>query len=105
MRKKLLSLALALALCLGLAAPAFAAGTKKVVEDETHGVKITMNEFLRVETHRYNRDVWIDEDFPAIDKPVGGDDRPDALCGGGQFHRHRGGPAGPEVRRPHPQRR
>lgn len=72
MRKKLLSLALALALCLGLAAPVSAAGTKKVVEDETHGVKITMNEFLRVETHRYNRDVWIDEDFPAIDKPVGG---------------------------------
>lgn len=70
MRKKLLSLALAL--CLGLAAPVSAAGTKKVVEDETHGVKITMNEFLRVETHRYNRDVWIDEDFPAIDKPVGG---------------------------------
>lgn len=72
MRKKLLSLALAMALCLGLAAPASAAGTKKVVEDETHGVKITMNEFLRTETHRYNRDVWIDEDFPAIDKPVGG---------------------------------
>ena len=72
MKKRLLSLALALACCLGLAVPVSAAGTKKVVEDEEHGVKITMNEFLRVETHRYNRDVWIDEDFPAIDKPMGG---------------------------------
>lgn len=57
MKKKLLSLALALALCLGLAAPASAAGTKKVVEVETHGLKITMNEFLREETHLYNHDV------------------------------------------------
>ena len=53
MRKKLLSLALALAFCLGLAAPASAAGTKKVVVDEEHGLKITMNEFLREETRSY----------------------------------------------------
>lgn len=54
MSKKFLSLALALAMCLGLTVPAFAAGTVKVVEDETHGVRITMNGFLREETHRYN---------------------------------------------------
>ena len=50
MKKRLLSLALALACCLGLAVPVSAAGTKKVVEDKDHGVKITMNEFLRVES-------------------------------------------------------
>ena len=54
MKKKLLSLALALAFCLGLAAPASAAGTKKVVEIEENGLKITMNGFLRVETRRYD---------------------------------------------------
>lgn len=51
--KKFLSIALALTMCLSLSIPAFAAGTKKVVVDETHGVKITMDEFLRVETNRY----------------------------------------------------
>lgn len=66
MKKKLLSLALALALCLGLAAPASAAGTKKVVEDETRGLKITMNEFLREETHLYNHEALKD-----IDKQYG----------------------------------
>lgn len=70
MKKKLLSLALALALCLGLAVPVSAAGTKKVVEDETHGVKITMNEFLRVETRRYNMNLQDDEEY-IIDKPTG----------------------------------
>ena len=59
MSKKFLSLALALALCLGLTVPAFAAGTVKVVENETQGVKITMNGFLREETHRYNCDPGI----------------------------------------------
>ena len=62
MKKRLLSLALALACCLGLAVPVSAAVTKKVVEDQAHGVKITMNGFLRVETHRYNRMVWHDEE-------------------------------------------
>lgn len=46
MSKKLLSLALALVMCLGLTVPAFVAGTVKVVEDKTHSVKITMNGFL-----------------------------------------------------------
>lgn len=69
MKKKLLSLALALALCLGLAIPVSAAGTKKVVEDETHGVKITMNEFLRTETHRYNLN--LSDNLYAIDAPQG----------------------------------
>lgn len=54
MKKKVLSLALALALCLGLAVPAMAAGTPKTVMDEAHGVSITMNEFLREETGRYD---------------------------------------------------
>ena len=58
MKKKLLSLALALACCLGLAVPVSAAGTKRVEMDETRGVKITMDGFLRVETHRYNCGVW-----------------------------------------------
>lgn len=53
MKQKALSLVLALTMCLSLSIPAFAAGTKKEVVDETHGVKITMNEFLRVETNRY----------------------------------------------------
>ena len=58
MKKRLLAVFLALALCVGLTVPAFAAGTKKVVEDQAHGVKITMNGFLRVETRRYNCGVW-----------------------------------------------
>ena len=59
--KKAFSLTLALALSLALAAPAFATGTVKVVEDETHGVKITLNGFLREETHRYN--VWTGSNY------------------------------------------
>lgn len=55
-QKKLLSLALALVMCLGLTVPAFAAGTVKVVEDQTLGLKVTMHEFLREETHRYSFD-------------------------------------------------
>ena len=62
MSKKFLSLALALVMCLGLTVPAFAAGTVKVVENETQGVKITMNGFLREETHRYNVLVATDYD-------------------------------------------
>jgi LysM repeat protein len=54
--KKALSLTLALALSLALAVPAFAAGTVKVVEDQNLGIKVTMNEFLREETHRYSFD-------------------------------------------------
>ena len=61
MKKRLLAVFLALALCVGLTVPAFAAGTKKVVEDQAHGVKITMNGFLRVETRRYNCGVWYNE--------------------------------------------
>ena len=61
MKKKLLSLALALACCLGLAVPVSAAGTKRVEMDETRGVKITMDGFLRVETRRYNCGVWYNE--------------------------------------------
>lgn len=59
MKKKLLSLALALALCLGLAAPASAAGAKEVYVDETHGVRITFDGFLRKERGHYMLD---DED-------------------------------------------
>ena len=59
MSKKLLSLALALVMCLGLTVPAMAAAYVKVVENETQGVKITMNGFLREETHRYNCDPGI----------------------------------------------
>ena len=70
MKKKLLSLALALACCLGLAVPVSAAGTKKVVEDKDHGVKITMNEFLRVESHYYNSTLQEDDDY-VTDKPQG----------------------------------
>ncbi len=54
MKHKLLSLALALALCLGLSVPALAAGEKKVVTDEKYGVTFTMDGFLREETHRYH---------------------------------------------------
>lgn len=70
MKKRLLSLALALACCLGLAVPVSAAGTKKVVEDKDHGVKITMNEFLRVESHYYNSTLQEDDDY-VTDKPQG----------------------------------
>ena len=69
MKKRLLALFLALALCVGLTVPAFAAGTKKVVEDELHGVKITMNGFLRTETRRYNLNLS-DNEY-VIDKPEG----------------------------------
>lgn len=62
MRKKMLSLALALVMCLGLTVPVSAAGTQKVLVDETHGVKITLNGFLREVTHPYNHNVWYDED-------------------------------------------
>lgn len=55
-QKKLLSLALALVMCLGRTVPAFAAGTVKVVEDQILGLKVTMHEFLREETHRYSFD-------------------------------------------------
>lgn len=55
-QKKLLSLALALVMCLGRTVPAFAAGTIKVVEDQILGLKVTMHEFLREETHRYSFD-------------------------------------------------
>ena len=61
MKKRLLAVFLALALCVGLTVPAFAAGTKKGGEDQAHGVKITMNGFLRVETRRYNCGVWYNE--------------------------------------------
>lgn len=56
MKKKLLSLALVLAFCLGLAAPASAseAGTTKTVTDELHGITITMDGFLREETRIYH---------------------------------------------------
>lgn len=54
--KKALSLTLALTLSLSLSSPAFAAGTVKVVEDQNLGIKVTMNEFLREETHRYSFD-------------------------------------------------
>ena len=47
-----------------------AAGTKKVVEDKDHGVKITMNEFLRVESHYYNSTLQEDDDY-VTDKPQG----------------------------------
>ncbi len=67
MKKRLLAVFLALALCVGLTVPAFAAGTKKVVEDQAHGVKITMNGFLRVETHRYNNNLYIDETGAVFD--------------------------------------
>ncbi len=67
MKKRLLSLALALALCLGLAVPVSAAGTKKVVENTTQGLKITMDGFLRVETHRYNNNLYIDETGAVFD--------------------------------------
>ena len=62
MKKRLLSLALALALCLGLAVPVSAAGTKKVVENTEQGLKITMDGFLRVETHPYNNGLSYDEE-------------------------------------------
>ena len=62
MKKKLLSLALALACCLGLAVPVSAAGTTKVVENVEQGLKISMDGFLREETHRYNNIIYIDED-------------------------------------------
>ena len=67
MKKRLLSLALALACCLGLAVPVSAAGTKKVVENTTQGLKITMDGFLRVETHRYNNNLYIDETGAVFD--------------------------------------
>ena len=50
----MLSLVLALVMCLGLTVPAFAAGAVKVVENKTQGVKITLNGFLREETRSYN---------------------------------------------------
>lgn len=54
MKKKVLSLALALVMCLSLLpTAAMAVGTKKVVTIEKQGVTVTMNEFLREETHRY----------------------------------------------------
>ncbi len=56
MKKKILSLALALVLCVALAVPALAAGTPKTVEDEAHGVRITMNEVLWEETGHYEVD-------------------------------------------------
>lgn len=56
MKKKILSLALALSVCLSLAAPSFAAGTGETVTDEEHGVSITMDGFLRREIHRYRYD-------------------------------------------------
>ena len=62
MKKRLLSLALALACCLGLAVPVSAAGTTKVVENVEQGLKISMDGFLREETHRYNNIIYIDED-------------------------------------------
>lgn len=65
MSKKLLSLALALTLCLSLAIPVLATdapkGETKVVTDEDHGVVITMDGFLRVETHRYDTDGTYEE--------------------------------------------
>jgi len=67
MKKRLLSLALALACCLGLAVPVSAAGTKKVVENTTQGLKITMDGFLRLETHRYNNNLYIDETGAVFD--------------------------------------
>ncbi|MEY8403360.1 LysM peptidoglycan-binding domain-containing protein [Oscillospiraceae bacterium 44-34] len=62
--KKAFSLTLALALSLALAAPAFAADTVKVLEDKEYGVKVTLNGFLREETHRYYVDgiFYYDED-------------------------------------------
>jgi len=57
--KKAFSLVLVLVTCLGLTVPAFATGTVKVVENETQGVKITLNGFLREETHRYKCDLGI----------------------------------------------
>lgn len=56
MKKKILSLALALSVYLSLAAPSFAAGTTETVTDEEHGVSITMDGFLRREIHRYRYD-------------------------------------------------
>lgn len=51
--KQALSLSLALVLSLALSVPAFAAGTTETYVDEEHGVTITMNGFLRKETHTY----------------------------------------------------
>ena len=67
MKKRLLAVFLALALCVGLTVPAFAAGTKKVVENTTQGLKITMDGFLRLETHRYNNNLYIDETGAVFD--------------------------------------
>ena len=67
MKKRLLAVFLALALCVGLTVPAFAAGTKKVVENTTQGLKITMDGFLRVETRRYNNNLYIDETGAVFD--------------------------------------
>lgn len=55
-KKRILSLALALALCLGLAVPTMAAGTTETLINEENGVKITLENLLRVETHRYKTD-------------------------------------------------
>ena len=53
MKKKTLSLALALVMCLGLTVPAFAAGKTETYVDKEHNVTITMDGFLRKETHTY----------------------------------------------------
>ncbi len=54
MKKRLFSLTLALVLCLCLAAPASAAGAKKAVTVEGRGVVVTMDKYLRTETHCYS---------------------------------------------------
>lgn len=54
MKRKILSLTLALAMCLSLAVPASAAGTTEKVTDEKYGIVVTMNDFLRKEVHRYD---------------------------------------------------
>lgn len=51
--KKALSLSLALALSLAMAVPALAAGKTETYVDKEHNVTITMDGFLRKETHTY----------------------------------------------------
>ena len=52
MKKRLLAVFLALALCVGLTVPAFAAGTKKVVEDLARSMAVRKAAAARITSKR-----------------------------------------------------